>query len=111
MYQLRQYRVPGMQRVDRGSDTERLYTEESRRGSVMERIGEEWLKLAAKFGWHPSPLNKREHLYTHAMPQVLFDTLESFDTNASLLAALAFVEYHRRRDPERVAEAEAYTRG
>lgn len=73
-----------------GSSAQKLYNLEYKRSELIKECAKEWNKLASKhFGFDPE-----ESIWKRAIPQVLFDILESFERSSSQLAAQAYLEHY-----------------
>jgi|GEM_PF-5269720 len=79
-----EYRKPTLVRIDRMKETEKLYTLEHKRNELIKNCCKEWANL------YKIP---EEHFWKVALPQGLYDLLESFDTKASVLACITFLEH------------------
>lgn len=72
-------------RIDAGA--KKLYSAESKRNYWIEKCADEWLDLC---GFDPgNPAEK----WGRGMPQALYDLLEAFNEDASVMAAQAFLEF------------------
>lgn len=96
----RPYSIPQMRSIGRSDDTERLYQLEEKRDKAIRAAAEELLKVLLQFG----AVGADARYFQDALPEALFNTLEAHDSQASLLAALAFVEWYR------INKAEVYSR-
>ncbi len=77
--------------IERSAETERLYKTEERRTKAILLCAKELQKL----------LNSRGHhldFWVEALPQVLFDILETFEGSAAYRAAKVFVDNHEKKD-------------
>jgi hypothetical protein len=63
----------------------KLYALEERRSKLIHEIGHLWSEIAE--------VDRKEH-WTRAVPQVLHDTLESYQTECGIVAAEAFLKRH-----------------
>jgi len=79
----KEYVKPSLVRIERTNRTERLYTQEGKRNDLLIDAAREWLKVQEK---------PEDALWNEAIPQALYDLLESFDPQASELAAQAYLE-------------------
>lgn len=97
----RPYTVPTMRRIGKSDDTERLYQLEEKRDKAIRATTEELLKVLLLFG----AVAADARYFQDALPESLFNVLEAHDHRASLLAALAFVEWYRVNRPDAWQEA------
>lgn len=85
------YKMPTSPRIGRIRETEKLYRIEDKRNDLITESAEELKELYAH-----SNLENHRHMYQdiwkEAIPEQLRNVLESFDTNASILAAVSFLE-------------------
>jgi len=79
----REYRKPDGKYFVPSRGNEELYNAEAQRSQVI--------RLCASLLSDIREWDDRQH-WTHAVPQALFDTLESFEQGASECAASAFLE-------------------
>ena len=80
---------PRAYNIGRSAKTKKLYDLEEQRSQAIQKCAREWLVVVDK----PS-----SDFWSVAIPQVLFDTLESFV--GGLEAAQAYVEYKTHRSAE-----------
>lgn len=81
---LADYHEPNIyMRIGRYAETEKLYRLEEQEHKLVKACAEE----AAKFHQYDLP----NEFWTHALPQALYDLLESFDHKASIVAARTFL--------------------
>lgn len=66
-----------------GDDARKLYELENRRTEIIRACAEEWARHC--------DVNKKE-FWTRSLPQALFDTLEKYQTECSIVAAEAFLK-------------------
>lgn len=78
-----------------GHDAEKLYSLENDRNESIKKCAEEWLNV--------QNLSKYD-FWKVAIPQALFDVLESFDTRAAYLAAKSFIEYAETKKAETIQD-------
>jgi len=79
-----EYLKPRSIKISRMKKTEKLYTLEHKRNELIKNCCKEWSGLFKV---------PEEHFWRIALPQGLYDLLESFDTKASVLACIAFLEH------------------
>lgn len=82
----KEYIKPTVIRIELTSETEKLYKLENERNGLIRTAAHEWSTLMG--------VDKSE-FWTRALPQQLFDLLESFDHEASKVAAEAYLEFYR----------------
>lgn len=71
-----------------GGSARKLYQAEERRSTAIKTCATEYCRLAE--------LDHKDQIvfWKTAIPQALFDTLDSFETSASITAAKAFLEHY-----------------
>ena len=80
-----EYQKPKLIRVSRMKETEKLYSLEHKRDELIVKCCREWSELfevPEKYFWQV------------ALPQGLYDLLESFDSKASILACISYLELY-----------------
>lgn len=82
------YMKPMPLRLERQERTEELYRLEHQRNEAIIGAAREWAKYMG--------VQKKE-FWTRALPQQLFDLLDSFEHGASRMAAEAYLELHKQR--------------
>jgi hypothetical protein len=75
-------------RVRIGSAEEKLYALEEKRNKIIHACAEEWARIVEK------AFEEKSDKWKQSIPQALFDTLESFQTDCSLVACIAFLKLH-----------------
>jgi hypothetical protein len=103
------YEIPHLLRLERGPSTEKLYQHEH---AAVEAIKRATSELLAVLGEAQQPAaGAARRFWMRGLPLELFTILESFDADASIAAAVGFLEYQRsRHGADRVAKAEARAR-
>jgi hypothetical protein len=74
------YTHPHQFYVPKAEETERLYSLEEKRSNIMKECAKEYSKVCS--------IPEGEY-WTRAIPQMLFDILDNYDTTAALLACEA----------------------
>ncbi len=82
-----------MFKIDRGPKSERLYNAEEERTRAVTVTAKEWLELMQKLNRPVGQVGvEYDLMFDIAVPQALFDTLDSFQHRSSIPAAAAFLE-------------------
>ncbi len=68
-----------------GQEARALYAAEERRRKAIGACATEWAKVTD---------TPKTQYWKQSIPQVLFDTLNTYETGAALIAAEAFLEHH-----------------
>ena len=87
MAQVKVYIEPGSHFISRSDETEKLYRLEEKRNVAIKDCATEWAKINAV---------PQEEFWTQSLPQALFDLLQSFDSKAAEMAALAYLKANNR---------------
>lgn len=78
-----EYVKPQLIRIGRNKETERLYILEHDAHETFKKAVKEWMKVTH---------TPDDQFWTVALPQMLYDWLESWDNRAAMLAAKFYLE-------------------
>lgn len=80
---LKEYTKPKSVSIAFSKESKRLYGLEANRSVAIKDCATEWAKVTGV---------EQSEFWTRSIPQVLFDTLNSFDREAAYIAAKAYIE-------------------
>lgn len=91
----RQYRVPSMRRIGKGTETARLYTDEETATEAFARAAKRLEAVLTQAGVLPATADH----YLDVRPEAILTFLDGQDTGAALVACLAYLDWCRVNRP------------